>query len=65
MSEDFEEKTVDTLIEKVSKMRENTSGSLRKYIDNTIDYLDNVKSKGLQILKEEEDEFNEEENGSS
>jgi len=65
LTEDFEEKTVDTLIEKVFKMRENTSGSLRKYIDNTIEYLDNVKSKGLQILKEEEDEFNEEENGSS
>ena len=60
LSEDFEEKTVDNLIDKVFKMRENTSGSLRKYIDNTIDYLNIVKLTGQQILKEEEDAHNEE-----
>lgn len=60
LSEDFEEKTVDNLIEKVNKLRVNTSGSLRKYIDNTIDYLDYVKSRGQQILKDEEESLNEE-----
>lgn len=56
LNEKFEEERVDDLIEKVFKMRKNTSGSLRKYIDNTIEYLDAVKKEGLQKLKEEEEE---------
>jgi len=60
LSEEFEEKTVDTLLEKVFRMRENTSGSLRKYIDNTLNYLDFVKVTGQQILNEEEDRLDEE-----
>ncbi len=60
LTEEFAEKTVQDLMDKVLKMRENTSGSLRKYIDNTIDYLDKVRLEGQKILKEEEDELNKE-----
>ncbi|CAN5236499.1 hypothetical protein BH09BAC4_BH09BAC4_10580 [soil metagenome] len=55
LTDEFEEKTVDKLIEKVAKFRVTTSGSLRKYIDNTLDYLQFVKAEGQRILKEEDD----------
>lgn len=54
LTEEFEEKTVDDLVDKVFKFRETTSGVLRKYIDNTFDYLQFVKAEGLSVLKEEE-----------
>lgn len=55
LTDEFEEKNVNDLIEKVSKFRVTTSGSLRKYIDNTLDYLQFVKAEGKKILKEEEE----------
>lgn len=58
LSAEFDENTIDTLIQKVSKLRKDTSGSLRKYIDNTLDYLNFVKAQGLQILKDEDKSLN-------
>lgn len=55
LTEEFQEETVDNLIEKVSKFRVTTSGSLRKYIDNTLDYLEFVRKEGQRILKEDEE----------
>lgn len=54
LSEEFEEKTVTKLEKKVVAFRTNTSGHLRKYIDNTLDYLKTVKEMGNKILLEEE-----------
>lgn len=58
LSEEFDEKTIVALIEKVSELRKDTSGSLRKYIDNTLDYLNFVKAKGQQILKDGDEPVN-------
>jgi hypothetical protein len=67
LSEEFDIDTLTALKENVENLRIRTSGALRKYIDNTIDYLDLVKKEGERILKEAdlEDEVGEAENGSS
>jgi len=58
---DFKEKAVDELIEKVLKFRVRTSGALRKYVDNTLEYLGFVKTEGLRILKAEYEEVEDDE----
>ena len=67
LSDEFDVVTVTELKEKVENLRTRTSGALRKYIDNTADYLDVVKKKGEEILKEAEleDVDETEENGGS
>jgi hypothetical protein len=60
LTEEFEDKTVDILLEKVINFRENTSGSLRRYIDNTLDYLEFVKKEGRRIQKEEDEQLDSE-----
>ncbi len=56
LSEEFEESTVTELEKKVVAFRINTSGHLRTYIDNTLNYLKTVKEIGNKILLEEENE---------
>lgn len=55
LNEEFEEESFDILTEDINKMRGNTSGSLRKYIDNTIDYIEFVRNLKTQLLREELD----------
>ena len=52
-TEEFDVTAVESLKKKIENLRIRTSGALRKYIDNTTDYLEKVKIEGEGILKEE------------
>ncbi|QIE58696.1 hypothetical protein G5B37_03700 [Rasiella rasia] len=45
------DEAIDRLIKSVKKLRINTSGSLRKYIDNTIDYINYAKEELKEYLE--------------
>ena len=53
----FEEKEYDELIKAINSLKINTSGALRKYIDNTITYLDYSKEAFLKKIDEFEEEL--------
>lgn len=54
----FEEKQCLELIESVKRLRIKTSGALRKYIDNTIDYFNYSSSEWTRRIKEVESNCN-------
>jgi len=49
--ETFEEHILNEVYDNVLRMRFNTSGPLRKYIDNTLAYLDHIEEYGQKVLK--------------
>lgn len=48
--ETYEEVILNEVYDNVLRMRYNTSGPLRRYIDNTLAYLDHIDSEGRKIL---------------
>ena len=62
VSDEFNHDDFDELKTYIENLKKKTSGPLRKYIDNTLKYLDYVEVQANKIIEEEEKEIDEKEN---